>query len=88
MYYDRPLYPPPGEQCGGDNCVRMPLFGSERDVPICDRCGSSQTVRLENPRCPGECAEVSLSVDHCGNLVICVHRAPPRCQCSGRRRPC
>lgn len=57
----------------------MPLFSHEQRP---EGCGcQKQTVRLENPCRPGECAEVTLSVDECGNLVVCVHRNghPPHC---------
>lgn len=75
----RPLYSPAGDRC--ERCDdhrreswRMPLFDCDRHRPGCGDCGCSRTVRLENPCCPGECAEVTLSVDSCGNLVIGVHR--------------
>ena len=87
MRYDRmPLYPPMGGRCdGGGDCYRMPLF---RPEPCMSRgCGCpARTVRLENPACPDEWAEVTLSVDECGNMVICVHRAPPRRCCEPRPR--
>lgn len=70
----RPLYPPLGDCCDRDSCVRMPLFNCESHRPPHDPCGCSQTVRLENPCCPGECADITLSVDSCGNLVISVRR--------------
>lgn len=76
----RPLYPPAGDRCDRcDDCCeswRMPLFDCDSHRHSHDDCGCSQTVRLENPCCPGECAEVTLSVDCCGNLVIGVHRDP------------
>ena len=78
-----PLYP--GERRLGCGCYQIPLFGDGRR-PGGEPC-STQTVRLENPCCPCECASVTLSVDACGNLSICVHRDPPRCgRDCGRRR--
>lgn len=77
-----PLYP--GERCL-NGCYQIPLFG-EKCCPPRDNC-STQTVRLENPCCPGECASVTLSVDACGNLSICVHRDGFTCgRGCGRRR--
>ena len=102
MNINRPLYPRPGngcnscdgwDKCGGRDCFdrnswRMPLFDCDRMSPSHD-CGcGSQTVRLENPCCPGECAEVTLSVDQCGNLVICVHKNPWRNDCRHHRKHC
>lgn len=83
-YMQRPLFPPMGDCCAPDNCVRVPLFSREACRPP-NPCGCTQSVRLENPCCPGECAEVALSVDNCGNLVMCVHREP--C-CQPRPRRC
>ncbi len=74
-YPQRPLFPPMGDCCAPDNCVRVPLFSRDVCRPP-NACPCAQTVRLENPCCPGECAEVALSVDGCGNLVMCVHREP------------
>lgn len=94
-YRNRPLYPTPGwgcdcrehRDCRQSESWRMPLFDCEPMRPPID-CGcGSQTVRLENPCCPGECAEVTLSVDHCGNLVICVHRDYWKNDCR-RPKPC
>ena len=59
-----PLYP--GERRLGCGCYQIPLFGDGRR-PGGEPC-STQTVRLENPCCPGECASVTLSVDACGDL--------------------
>ena len=85
MNINRPLYPRPGGDCEPWNCRderrcgdrdswRMPLFDCECRNTVRD-CGcGGQTVRLENPCCPGEFAEVNLSVDPCGNLVICIHK--------------
>lgn len=102
MHTNRPLYPNPMDSCGrcddrrqcgcGDHrpreSWRMPLFD-------CDSCGMnrfdcacSRTVRLENPCCAGEFAEVTLSVDGCGNLVICVHRHSEPCDCRRTRKHC
>ena len=64
--------------CRDRESWRVPLFNCDSSCPTCD-CGcGAQTVRLENPCCPGECAEVTLSVDSCGNLVVCVHKNPCR----------
>ena len=79
MYMGRmPLYPPPGGERGRENCIRLPLFQNDsvRQPPA----NCAQTVRLENPCCPGEFAEVTLSVDYCGNLAVCVHREPYGCR--------
>lgn len=81
-----PLYP---GGCDRDDCVRMPLFGGEwrhcgAGNAACD--GACQVVRICNPACPGEYADVELCVDHCGNLSICVRR-PPKDVCV-RRRGC
>ena len=77
----RPLYPPPGDCCERENCVRMPLFNAESCCSHREHCECAQTVRLENPCCPGECADITLSVDSCGNLVICIRRDHSRCDC-------
>lgn len=84
----RPLNPLLGDCCNRESCVRMPLFNCEPRHSHSDSCGCGQTVRLENPCCPGECADVTLSVDSCGNLVICVHREPCRCSCCLPVRHC
>jgi len=57
--------------CDPGACVRVPLFQRE---PCCGPGGCCQKVVLENPCRPGECAEVLLGVDECGNLTVCVHR--------------
>lgn len=80
MTYGRmPLFPP---SCGSD-CVKMKLF-NECECPPQSNC---QTVRICNPACPSEYADVELCVDSCGNLSVCVHRnsccAPER-----RRKRC
>ena len=81
----RPLSPSGGDCGGRESCLRMPLFGCESCCSRREACGCSQSVRLENPSSPGEYAEVSLSVDSCGNLVVCVHR-DYSCGCKGKRR--
>ena len=93
MYYETmPLYPPMGADRDCDNCVRVPVFGEGRPGPgalpderFCRR------VMIENPCRPGECAEVLLGVDSCGNLTVCVRREPRR-DCERRpprpQRPC
>ena len=91
MNMSRPLYPRPGDggsrwncrdRCDGHACEswRMPLFDHDchHSMQNCD-CGS-QTVRLENPCCRGEYAEVTLSVDSCGNLVVGVHKDQWNCR--------
>ena len=69
---------PPKPDCRYDRCDkenwRVPLFGCDPYPPAQENCGLSKTVTLTNPCCPSECAEVELSVDCCGNLVICVRR--------------
>ena len=94
MYHmNKPLFPPMKPVCDQDPCVRVPLFNGETcacsrpPMPGCKR------VIVENPCRPGECAEVLLGVDECGNLVICVKRdirfcwdVRPECPC--RKRGC
>jgi len=102
MNINRPLYPRPGNSCGlwdcRDECDRrdcgdreswrMPLFDcGGMDAAHSCGCGS-QTIRLENPCCPGESAEVTLSVDNCGNLVIGVHKELWKCGCRHSRKRC
>jgi len=86
-YCSMPLYPPinPSGCCAQDHCMRFPLFNGESGP---HRCGCTQSVRLENPCQPGEYAEVLLSVDHCGNLVVCLRREPPCNYPHRRRRHC
>ena len=74
MHYGKiPLFP----GGGSDGCMRVPLFGCESGRGGCDdRC---QTVRVCNPECPGEYADVELCVDNCGNLSICIRRPSGRC---------
>lgn len=81
MTYRRmPLFPP---ACGSNSALHMPLFD------ICDPCRERQEcqcVRLRNPGCPGEYADVELCVDMDGNLSICVKRPPKPCRPLGYRR--
>jgi len=90
MYYESmPLYPALRPGCDRQGCVRVPLFEAERgpgrpegDVLPCRR------VTIENPCRSGEFAEVSLGLDSCGNLVVCVHRdARPECDMNPCRPP-
>ena len=89
MFYEpMPLYPSLRPGCERDTCVKVPVFdkdcgGPPRPVLECRR------VTIENPCRPGEFAEITLGVDACGSLVVCVRRephgacgGPPRC------RPC
>ncbi|MBR1820359.1 MAG: hypothetical protein IJ769_01915 [Clostridia bacterium] len=87
MYYETmPLYPALRPGCDSESCVRVPIFDGD-DMP----CGqppqlrSCRRVTIENPCRPGECAEVLLGLDACGNLVVCVRREPERDACC---RPC
>ena len=85
MYYENmPLYPGMRPPCDGSPCMKVQLFddaccGCHRAPPMreCER------VTIDNPCRPGEQAEVTLGVDDCGNLVICVHRVhrPEPCRC-------
>lgn len=83
LYENMPLYPGMRPPCG-DGCMKVRVFddccGPHRAPPMreCER------VMIDNPCRPGERAEVSLGVDECGNLVICVHRVN---DCCPRRRP-
>lgn len=56
----------------------MPLFDHDPAPP--QDCSCAKTVRLENPCRPGEWAEVTLNIDPCGNLVVCIHK-------NGRHHP-
>ncbi len=85
MYGRMPLYP---QSCGGD-CVKMKLFDEHR----CCGCGNEcQTVRICNPACPDEYADVELCLDSCGNLSVYVHRSrccnekPRRSGCCRKKR--
>lgn len=90
MNYDRmPLFPP---QHNSHDCLQLPLF-DDRRLPA-DPCGcgdadaNCRIVRLYNPCCRGEYADVELCVDGCGNLSVCVHRGPGCRTCEKRRIPC
>ena len=97
VYESMPLYPSlrPGDD---RSCVRMPVFTRDPRGPSPGAC-SQRRVTIENPCRPGEFAEVLLSVDECGNLVVCVRRdncrppcpPEPRClpaACPPPRRDC
>ena len=100
MNMNRPFYPRPGNGCGQWDCRdrydkfdcsdreswRMPLFDCDHWNSARDCRCTGQTVRLENPCCPGEFAEVNLSVDPCGNLVIYVHKNA--CACYKPKKRC
>ena len=80
-----PLFPP---ACGSNSSLHMSLFDG------CDPCRERQEcqcVRIRNPACPGEYADVELCVDMDGNLSICVKRPGGYCPptpCRRRRRGC
>lgn len=90
VYENMPLYPGMRPPCNPSPCMKVRLFdegcrGGHHPPPIteCER------VVIDNPCRRGERAEVTLGVDDCGNLVICVNRlfghdAP--CRCSNPRR--
>lgn len=98
MFYENmPLYPGMRPPCDGNPCMKVRLFddacGCHRAPPMreCER------VVIDNPCRPGEQAEVTLGIDDCGNLVICVHRLmkplprycePWRDPCRPPREPC
>ena len=71
-----PLFPQP---CCGQSSLHMPLFDGKRcncecwTPSVC--CEDCQCVRIQNPACPGEFADVELCVDCNGNLSICVRRS-------------
>lgn len=74
MSYGRmPIFPP---ACTSGSKLCMPLFNSCE--PCCGR-DQCQSVRICNPACPGEYADVDLCVDADGNLSICVRRPPKPC---------
>lgn len=83
MTYGRiPLFPP---ACMPGSSLRVPLFDS------CERCRprqDCQCVRICNPACPEEYADVELCVDGDGNLSICVKRPPKPCAPPRRRHRC
>lgn len=76
MYCENmPLYPGMRPPCDPSPCMKVRLFddgccGGRRGVPMREH----ERVMIDNPCRPGERAEVTLGVDDCGNLVICVHR--------------
>ena len=76
MYGRIPLFPP---SCGCSGSMRMQLFDNCRE-PCRSTCEECQTVRICNPACSGEYADVELCVDAGGNLSICVHRPPRPCR--------
>ena len=87
MYYETmPLYPALRPGCESQGCLRVPVFG-EREGPCCGQLPPLSGVRrvtIENPCRPGECAEVLLGLDGCGNLVVCVRKEPERPCCPER----
>ena len=88
MYYETmPLYPSIGPCREGRSCVRVPVFqeGPLDDAP--PQLAQERRILLDNPCRPGECAEVLLGLDGCGNLVVCVRReGRPPCREAPRRR--
>ena len=85
IYESMPLYPALRPGCNRETCVKVPVFEGD----ACGRPGPAldcRRVSIENPCCPGECAEVTLGVDACGNLLVCVRRDPPPCRHD--RPPC
>ena len=87
LYENMPLYPGMRPPCDGSPCMKVKLFddacGGPHRAPPLTEC---ERVVIDNPCRPGERAEVSLGVDDCGNLVICVHRlcgrpCPPERPC-------
>ena len=87
MYYETmPLYPALRPGCESQGCLRVPVFG-EGDGPCCGQLPPLKGVRrvtIENPCRPGECAEVLLGLDGCGNLGVCVRKEPERPCCKDR----
>jgi len=82
MTYERmPLFPPP---CGSRSSLQLPLF----DPCACAADNACQCVRVRNPYCPTEYADVELCVDAGGNLSICVHRPPQNCRPPRRKNKC
>ena len=80
------LRPPfcPGERAPDAPMVRMPLFadrpcGCPPPPPPCPPCAqhgipAAPPVCVVNPFDPCERATVLLSIDECGNLIVCVKR--------------
>ena len=69
---------PPKNGCrdGEDASMRVRLFEPQHCAP---RCGcnlppAAPPVTICNPWNPNEIAVVTLSLDECGNLVVCVRR--------------
>lgn len=88
LYGQMPLYPALGPDCRDDTCVRVPMFGGgSAPGPGMPPVAELRRVTLENPCRPGEWAEVTLGVDACGNLAVCVRR-DDRCPPPRPRRPC
>ena len=91
-YENMPLYPGMRPPFDPSPCMKVRLFddgdcGCHR-APTMRDC---ERVVIDNPCRPGERAEVTLGVDECGNLVICVHRlhaAPRRCRPECNPEPC
>ena len=84
MYYENmPLYPGMRPPCDPNPCMKVRVFDDGcRGQPPAPPLQSCERVVIDNPCRPGERAEVTLGVDDCGNLVVCVHRL------CGRREPC
>ena len=77
MTYGRmPLFP---SSCAPQSSLQMPLFNGCECPPPPPPQDCCQCVRLQNPACPGEYADVELCVDAGGNLSICVRRPPKPC---------
>lgn len=79
VYYENmPLYPGMKPACGDGGCMKVRVFdeacGGCCHPPAMREC---ERVWIENPCRPGERAEVTLGVDDCGSLVICVRRDCP-----------
>ena len=91
MYYETmPLYPALRPGCEEKSCVRVPMFDEGGCACSCGQppeMRNCRRVTIENPCRPGECAEVLLGLDACGNLVVCVRREgerPPKPRCCPR----
>ncbi len=82
MYGRTPLFPP---NCGCSSSMRMPLFDNYCASSCRGGCEDCQTVRICNPICREEYADVELCVDAGGNLSICIHRPPRPCRPPRRR---